>query len=115
MIGVKSIWKRDGGNCYLCGKHVPLNVPRHHPLHASRDHVIPKVQGGPTTSDNLRLAHAWCNSRRMDMPVEKFKQLVVASEASAIRKIPKWKEEMRKEAEKRRQRRDEILRQMQGA
>lgn len=48
------IYSRDGMVCSLC--HLPVRRED-----ASVDHVVPLSKGGPSTMDNLRLAHRRCN------------------------------------------------------
>ena len=62
------IWERDLGICHLCTKYVPYEQ-------ASRDHLVPRFNGGPTTFENISLAHKKCNSRRGIIPVIEFKAL----------------------------------------
>ena len=49
--------ERDGLLCGLCGKAVSAND-----VHI--DHVIPLALGGPTTIDNLQVAHSTCNIKK---------------------------------------------------
>ena len=113
MISIKKLRERDGNICHLCQK--PVRGFKDHPLAPTRDHITPVKHGGPNAATNLRLAHKACNSRRGDMPVEKFREVVLASGFAAEKKIPAWQVAMREEAEKRRARREVILRQIQGA
>lgn len=50
---------RDGWRCHLCGRKVTRRQ-------ASIDHLIPLVDGGPHSRDNVALAHHLCNSVRQD-------------------------------------------------
>ena len=52
-----AIYKRDGGKCHICGKHVRRDV-------MSLDHLIPIADGGEHSVVNVRLAHVSCNVRR---------------------------------------------------
>lgn len=52
------IFKRDGGVCWLCG------MPIEHRHEFTLDHVIPKSKGGDNSYENLKVAHAYCNSVR---------------------------------------------------
>lgn len=76
---------RDGDACHLCREAVgfaPIQPPGDEPRrpyetlrrwqHArpTCDHVIPRVRRGSHSLDNLRLAHAYCNSRRGDDPID---------------------------------------------
>ncbi len=48
---------RDGWRCHICKKKVKRKV-------ATADHLVPVSYGGPTTMENVALAHWSCNSRR---------------------------------------------------
>ena len=48
-VPVRDIWERDGKTCHICGESVCLDE-------ASRDHLVPRSHGGPTTFDNVALA-----------------------------------------------------------
>lgn len=68
-ISVRSLYKRDNGVCYLCGKPCSYDdyVTRDGAFIAgdwypSIDHVIPLSKGGEHSWDNVRLAHRLCNS-----------------------------------------------------
>ncbi len=65
-VPVKVVWERDDHLCHLCGDEVQLDE-------ASRDHLIPRAHGGPTTFENVALAHKKCNSRRGTKPVAEVK------------------------------------------
>lgn len=54
VIDRRAIYARDGGLCGFCGQHVPMEL-----MHL--DHIQPKGLGGPTTMENLRVAHRVCN------------------------------------------------------
>lgn len=52
-----NIYLRDGNTCQFCGKHLPrsdLNL----------DHVIPRMQGGKTTWENVVTSCIPCNRRK---------------------------------------------------
>lgn len=53
-IDRQAIYERDGGLCGFCGEHVPLEL-------LNLDHIQPRGLGGPTTAENLRVAHQLCN------------------------------------------------------
>ena len=115
MIQLARLWERDGGKCHLCGKNVPMRTRRQdNPLAPSRDHITPQKHGGKDSPDNLRLAHAYCNSRRGDLPVDEFKAIAEQARLSAEKAIPRWQVEMRLEAQKRRERRQQIFEQIRG-
>ena len=54
----EAIAKRDGPNCWLCGK--PF-APKERP---TLDHVTPKSMGGSHRLPNLKIAHYSCNTKR---------------------------------------------------
>lgn len=57
--------ERDGGDCYLCDKHVRLSlVGERHMQGPSVDHVFPRSKGGTDDLDNLALTHLICNIRK---------------------------------------------------
>lgn len=61
---LRRIATRDQWTCWLCEQRVDQDLPDDHPRRASLDHVIPVALGGTGTDDNLRLAHAACNTHR---------------------------------------------------
>lgn len=68
-ITLQSLFKRDGGVCYLCGKPCRYDdyVTKGETFIAgdwypSIDHVKPLVKGGEHSWENVRLAHRHCNS-----------------------------------------------------
>ena len=67
-VPLAAVWERDNGVCHLCGEYV-------HYEQASRDHLVPRFNGGPTTFDNVALAHKKCNSKRGIVPIDEFKRL----------------------------------------
>ena len=58
------LMERDGRICVWCGKDTVGD--------ASRDHIIPRVAGGPNHRDNYLLACRDCNSRRGHRSVWEF-------------------------------------------
>lgn len=74
-IDTKSVFKRDGGVCYICGRMCDCNdfVMKGGTVIAgdwypSVDHVQPIAHGGTDTWDNVRLAHRRCNYLKSDNP-----------------------------------------------
>jgi hypothetical protein len=63
-MSVGEVGDRDGWRCHLCGKRVNRGLLWPHPMSASRDHLIPVVEGGSNDGWNLALAHWICNVRR---------------------------------------------------
>lgn len=51
---------RDGEGCAICGAPFSDKNP------PTFDHIIPLSKGGPSTLENLQLAHQLCNNRRAD-------------------------------------------------
>ena len=66
LINLADVFKRDAGECQLCGAPVDLSIRWPDPMSASLDHVVPMSQGGPHTLTNVQLAHLGCNSRKRD-------------------------------------------------
>ena len=61
---IQRLLKRDGHNCWLCGKPFVLGSSPKGRFAPTLDHVIERRNGGWNSSDNLRLAHRDCNSAR---------------------------------------------------
>ena len=62
-VPLSTVYRRDGGRCHLCGDRVRR-------AEASRDHIVPRSRGGPTTWTNIALAHRTCTSLRGDAPLD---------------------------------------------
>ena len=76
LFPLEEVYERDGGVCYLCGKPCDWNdffvkdgVIVYGNNYPSRDHVVPKSQGGENNWNNIRLAHRGCNARKADAPL----------------------------------------------
>lgn len=74
-ITTKSVYERDGGVCYLCGRACDWNDFEERggvfiagDLYPSVDHVQPVAHEGTDTWDNVRLAHRRCNYLKSDSP-----------------------------------------------
>lgn len=65
--------KRDGEKCQLCGDTQNLQI----------DHVLPVVNGGDNSTDNLRLLCATCNKRRPKNQATNRKCYICGEQASA--------------------------------
>lgn len=52
-----------GRVCHLCGRDIRPDEP------VSRDHFIPRSDGGKANVGNIRPSHPRCNSRRGNLPV----------------------------------------------
>lgn len=56
--------------CYLCGAVIPTNIFRGsiagiaHRLALQYDHVIPKVEGGSESKENIKPTHRYCNASK---------------------------------------------------
>jgi len=61
---IQRLLKRDGHNCWLCGKPFLMGANPNHSQAPSLDHVLERRNGGWDSYDNLRLAHRSCNSAR---------------------------------------------------
>ena len=66
----EAIYLRDGDTCLYCRKHASLCE------RMTLDHIVPYVIGGSDRPTNLVTACADCNSRRKDMPIEDFAQML---------------------------------------
>lgn len=71
MIKLKDLWKQEGKLCYYCNCETHVH---NHNLKgkvkgsaATREHLIPQVQGGLGRRINIKLACKDCNSSRSDM------------------------------------------------
>ena len=53
----RNIYARDGNRCQYCGRHFATKE-------LTLDHVVPRVQGGLNTWDNLVCACVKCNARK---------------------------------------------------
>jgi hypothetical protein len=65
------IFERDGWICQLC--HEPIDPDAtyridglYNPRYKSIDHIVPLIQGGPDTPDNVQASHQICNSTARD-------------------------------------------------
>jgi 5-methylcytosine-specific restriction endonuclease McrA len=73
----QDIVSRYGNLCHICLANgitdqravIDLTIPWPHEDCFTRDHMIPRSQGGPDTLENLRPAHHRCNRDRGDGPV----------------------------------------------
>ncbi len=54
VIDRRDIYRRDSGQCSICGRHVPLK-------RMTLDHVVSLAKRGEHTQENLRVAHRICN------------------------------------------------------
>lgn len=64
-VGIwRRICERDGWACWICGGPIDADLPLRHRRSGTADHVIPLIDGGDDSDDNLRAAHYSCNSHR---------------------------------------------------
>lgn len=70
-INARSLYKRDKGVCWICGRQCDLNdyITKNGYFVAgdwypSVDHIVPVCDGGTDEWTNVKLAHRICNSRR---------------------------------------------------
>lgn len=74
-IDVVEIADRDGWICHLCDEPIDPSLKWPHPGALTLDHVIPLTPyrpgdpPGTHTKDNVRAAHARCNSARCNRPI----------------------------------------------
>jgi hypothetical protein len=64
VLSIRQLGDRDGWTCHICRAEVDPGARFPDPMSPTRDHLIPVVDGGDDTPENLRLAHLRCNSRR---------------------------------------------------
>jgi hypothetical protein len=66
---IRQLAERDGWTCHLCGE--PINPgKRTGHQRATLDHLTPRSLGGRNGIENLKLAHAICNSKRGNQPLQ---------------------------------------------
>lgn len=58
------IYERDGWLCQLCFEPTSRRYEHDDPLSPTLDHIVAQANGGSDDPENLRLAHAICNSER---------------------------------------------------
>jgi hypothetical protein len=59
-----AVFERDNWRCRICGGSVSKTETYPHPSSPTIDHVVPISMGGSHTYDNVRTAHARCNTGR---------------------------------------------------
>jgi 5-methylcytosine-specific restriction endonuclease McrA len=67
-VSIDEVRRRDVQTCHLCGRWVSVHEQ-------SLDHVTPLSKGGAHTYDNIKLAHAACNSRKRDRLMDEINLL----------------------------------------
>ncbi len=58
------LFEYQDGKCFYCQKEMTND--------ATMDHVVPKSKGGKKSRKNIVLACRNCNSKKGNMPIEKF-------------------------------------------
>lgn len=61
-INLVSLYHRDNGICWLCGKRCDIALDKNNNYYPSIDHVVPISKGGKDSWDNVKLAHRICNT-----------------------------------------------------
>lgn len=64
-----ALLKRDGNNCFYCGKRLMDDI--------TLEHIIPLVAGGKNMLGNMVLAHEQCNQEAGNLPVYKKMELAI--------------------------------------
>jgi 5-methylcytosine-specific restriction endonuclease McrA len=72
----RQIKARDGHRCVYCGADEASE--RRAGRHMHLDHLVPHVEGGTDTADNLCLSCHRCNSVRHDMPLATWARYAAA-------------------------------------
>lgn len=70
----KMVWKRDNYTCWYCGK--SRRQMEEEGFHITIDHITPKCKGGKNTFDNTVTCCSDCNSKKDDMDIAKFCQIM---------------------------------------
>jgi 5-methylcytosine-specific restriction endonuclease McrA len=63
----KEIIKRDGSDCYLCGKTLTLDK-------ITLDHVLPLTRNGNDKPENIKIACKSCNSSKSNKTLTEYKK-----------------------------------------
>jgi 5-methylcytosine-specific restriction endonuclease McrA len=63
---LRALWGRQAGKCGLTGVPIPVGVKPH------LDHIVPRVQGGAHTIENLRWVHPMANRAKGGHSDEEF-------------------------------------------
>lgn len=67
-----AVLERDGWMCHLCLLPIDKNILWPAQGSGVLDHVVPLADGGADTCENLRSAHALCNSGKRDLSVDEY-------------------------------------------
>lgn len=71
---IKAKWEASNKICHLCGNPIDPNLPSHHRMARTIDHITPIARGGTHDIDNLDFAHRRCNSSKKDKPLEEWQE-----------------------------------------
>lgn len=71
---IKAKWEASNKICYLCGGPIDPNLPSHHRMARTIDHIAPIARGGRHDLDNIDFAHRSCNSSKKDKPLEEWQK-----------------------------------------
>lgn len=69
--GIVELFNQHKGLCFYCD--IQMTLERGKPETVTKDHVIPKCQGGLTNKFNIVAACQECNSLKADMSLSDFK------------------------------------------
>ena len=75
MIKLKTLMQLKGKHCYWCGVEtvLPYDPNKLKQNSPTREHLIPKSEGGTDHIDNLTIACYTCNTNRRSMSEEEFR------------------------------------------
>ena len=65
-ITLSRLYRRDGGVCQICGRHLDFELDPNDSDYPSIDHIIPLAKGGLHSWDNVQLACRRCNWEKGD-------------------------------------------------
>lgn len=93
-----TLWIKQRGLCWICGRPMNRFGASDDPLGPSRDHLLPRSRGGRSATCNYLLAHRKCNSNRgapklmmTRAEVQPFKQVAL----ERLKSSPHWVEDYR--------------------
>ena len=70
MRSIKILWEKQDGKCYFCKQKTFLREPdqkKNSKCTATREHLIPKSQGGSNRVANIKMSCHYCNTWRGNM------------------------------------------------
>lgn len=71
---IKAKWEASNKICYLCGDPIDPNLPSHHRMAHTIEHLTPIARGGRHDLDSIDFAHRSCNSSKKDKPLEEWQK-----------------------------------------